>query len=164
MSSKCLMSEHKWFLCLHMWWRVHWKWHRLPRLDWSVFESRIQLLIYPFCVSFVYCKDDTNTYILQSSFVAVVNICHRFTSYFCLDIKECDNSPCHANATCLERNGSFQCDCKSGFTGNGTECQGNMAQMNLNANFHCVTSCHYYCCSLIRFEYCIYIQILFCLL
>ena len=43
-----------------------------------------------------------------------------------LDIDECDLGidNCHPNATCLDTDGSFECKCDPGFTGNGTECEG----------------------------------------
>jgi len=40
---------------------------------------------------------------------------------------ECDNSTfnrCDANATCTKTTGSYVCECKQGFYGNGTECNG----------------------------------------
>ena len=42
------------------------------------------------------------------------------------DIDECaeeiDN--CHDNAACNNNEGSFNCTCNSGYTGNGTYCEG----------------------------------------
>ena len=51
------------------------------------------------------------------------------TKYFCfiaLDIDECSLSVdnCHANANCTNTDGSFLCNCDSGYTGNGTVCAG----------------------------------------
>ena len=40
----------------------------------------------------------------------------------CLDIDECEESPCHANATCLNKPGFHLCSCNTGFWGSGTEC------------------------------------------
>ncbi|CAB4035859.1 fibrillin-2-like isoform X45, partial [Paramuricea clavata] len=34
-------------------------------------------------------------------------------------INECDNNPCHANATCGNTLGSYDCVCKTGFSGGG---------------------------------------------
>ena len=31
---------------------------------------------------------------------------------------------CHNNATCLNTNGSFTCSCKTGYSGNGMQCEG----------------------------------------
>ena len=43
-----------------------------------------------------------------------------------LDIDEClsDSSPCSENALCTNNDGSYSCNCKQGFTGNGTVCEG----------------------------------------
>ncbi len=43
-----------------------------------------------------------------------------------LDINECTNQSdnCHHNATCNNNDGSYNCTCKPGYTGNGTYCEG----------------------------------------
>jgi hypothetical protein len=42
------------------------------------------------------------------------------------DIDECNDESdnCHDNATCRNNDGSFNCTCNSGYTGNGTYCEG----------------------------------------
>ena len=42
-----------------------------------------------------------------------------------LDFDECQakTDDCHVNATCMDRLGSFECTCNSGFTGNGVNCK-----------------------------------------
>ena len=46
-------------------------------------------------------------------------------SFLILDIKECSlPSSCHKDATCKELEGSYNCSCKEGYTGNGTHCEG----------------------------------------
>ena len=42
------------------------------------------------------------------------------------DINECltKPSPCSSNATCMNTDGSFVCQCMEGYTGNGTICEG----------------------------------------
>ena len=43
------------------------------------------------------------------------------------DVDECsadDDNNCDANAECSNNPGSFACTCKSGYTGNGVECDG----------------------------------------
>ena len=43
---------------------------------------------------------------------------------FLLDINECQDKPCHANAVCTDIVGSYVCQCNQGFTGHGTTCTG----------------------------------------
>ena len=38
-------------------------------------------------------------------------------------LQETDNN-CHADATCHNNEGSYTCECNSGFTGDGIECNG----------------------------------------
>ena len=43
----------------------------------------------------------------------------------CVDADECalsENNSCHANATCVNTVGSYNCTCNAGYTGNGTNC------------------------------------------
>ena len=41
-----------------------------------------------------------------------------------IDINECDSSPCSSDATCSNTDGSFQCTCNNGFSGDETTCTG----------------------------------------
>ena len=42
-----------------------------------------------------------------------------------LDTDECSTvSPCHANATCNNTEGSYTCKCDSGYYGDGVSCNG----------------------------------------
>ena len=42
-----------------------------------------------------------------------------------LDIDECNTTHgCHSNATCSNIAGSYNCECKDGFTGDGFSCSG----------------------------------------
>ena len=48
------------------------------------------------------------------------------------DINECDDTAtCHANATCSNTDGSFGCACKTGYTGDGITCNGEMVELYL---------------------------------
>ena len=46
--------------------------------------------------------------------------------YFYLDIDECEEQifNCHADAVCNNTNGSYMCNCKDGFSGDGHNCAG----------------------------------------
>jgi len=35
-----------------------------------------------------------------------------------------DNGNCHINAACINSIGNFDCECKEGWSGNGTVCEG----------------------------------------
>ena len=39
-----------------------------------------------------------------------------------LDINECSSNPCHPNATCTDKDGSFDCECNVGYSGDGFNC------------------------------------------
>ena len=44
-----------------------------------------------------------------------------------LDVDECamaSTNDCNANAECVNTVGSFRCNCKPGFTGDGKDCTG----------------------------------------
>ena len=47
--------------------------------------------------------------------------------WYLSDVDEC-NAPgannCSSNAECVNKRGSFQCNCKSGYTGDGVNCNG----------------------------------------
>ena len=51
-------------------------------------------------------------------------------------VKQIDN--CHLNATCINSLGSFECQCKNGFEGNGTVCK------DVNECSAGTHNCHYY--------------------
>ena len=60
-----------------------------------------------------------------------------------VDVDECqspDSNDCHPNATCADTTassctdvlGRYNCTCNEGFTGNGTECQGEFIHTKLH--------------------------------
>lgn len=44
----------------------------------------------------------------------------------CVDNDECsgDVSPCHTDGVCFNVPGTFRCECKQGYEGNGIDCAG----------------------------------------
>ena len=44
----------------------------------------------------------------------------------CYDINECETgaNECHNESICMNTKGSYKCQCKDEFTGNGTFCKG----------------------------------------
>ena len=46
-----------------------------------------------------------------------------------IDLNECDRNPCHSNATCTDTLGSYECQCKPGFSGNGVDCVSKYTKM-----------------------------------
>ena len=51
-------------------------------------------------------------------------------SYKCVDIDECltDSHVCHMNASCINIDGSYECNCNLGFSGTGYKCSKECAQ------------------------------------
>ena len=48
-----------------------------------------------------------------------------------LDIDECISNPCDSNAVCIDTINSYTCECKKGFTADGTTCTGKLIIDNL---------------------------------
>ena len=49
-----------------------------------------------------------------------------FQNSFATDINECQQeNTCHSNASCINMPGSYMCECKPKFTGDGHNCEGN---------------------------------------
>ena len=51
----------------------------------------------------------------------------RFSLYPGINLCEVGPTDCHTNATCLDRDGGYDCECNDGYTGNGTHCEGIMS-------------------------------------
>ena len=51
----------------------------------------------------------------------------RHSFILCTDIDECEIGAhqCDINAECINIPGGYNCNCETGFFGNGTECKGN---------------------------------------
>jgi len=59
-----------------------------------------------------------NTLLLHCSFDYV---------FLLLDINECDLNVCHEDANCTNTIGSFECQCRPGYSGDGRTCDGKHA-------------------------------------
>ena len=61
-----------------------------------------------------------------SCFACHSNDIHKEESTIISDVNECNDGShtCSPHATCSNQIGSFSCDCKDGFDGNGTYCEG----------------------------------------
>jgi hypothetical protein len=59
-----------------------------------------------------------------------MNLEHLFV-IFSLDINECLADPCHVNGICTNTAGSYVCRCKTGFSGNGFQCDGKLVSLSL---------------------------------
>jgi len=70
-----------------------------------------------------------------------------------VDIDECmtDMDDCHANATCNNTFGSFECTCDSGFEGNGVNCTNvdecQLEDDNCHVNATCVDTVGSFVCN-----------------
>ena len=75
-----------------------------------------------------YCKGNSDFLILSDlGFYRSGESLARYC-VFSLDYDECSNNAdnCHVNAICENTISSYTCTCKSGFTGNGAKCEGNL--------------------------------------
>ena len=61
--------------------------------------------------------------------------------YFTLDFDECANESdlCHLNASCINTVGSYDCECLSGFMGDGFNC---LSKSLINAAFQQLSQSH----------------------
>lgn len=75
--------------------------------------------------------------------------CISFKSMFFLDINECANGDhrCDNNAYCENTAQSYTCICRTGYTGNGTVCEGN-CQHKVNKICLLISNVFIYCFSL----------------
>lgn len=56
------------------------------------------------------------------------------------DLDECaaEPEPCSEDATCIDTDGSFECVCNPGFTGDGVQCEGKWRkQCSMNNETKC---------------------------
>ena len=53
-----------------------------------------------------------------------------------VDVNECDAPVCDTNANCSNTYGSYFCTCVGGYTGNGSQCEGDMVCWSVGSLFH----------------------------
>ena len=76
----------------------------------------------------------------------------------CVDVDECtmDLSVCHDYADCTNTDGSYECKCIEGFSGNGRECRNTneceTIEHNCDINADCYDNGTYYCECIPGFE------------
>ena len=64
--------------------------------------------------------------IIYNCFTCHSNEMNKEKSTITSDVNECNDGShtCSPNATCSNEIGSYVCDCKDGFSGNGSVCEG----------------------------------------
>ena len=100
----------------------HWIHRRWNELFKYVFLSFVSLFLYPSPTSSVggvkrfsiscTCNVDTSNFFIQYDYFYVIFL-------FLSDVNECDIFPCTNNAKCQDTDGSFECSCVSGYSGDG---------------------------------------------
>ena len=104
--------------------------------------------------SLVHVTKDMKEMALIAQVGLIPNTAQFYNSYFfTIDLNEClltHLNDCHNNATCTDIDGSYKCDCDTGFSGDGItcddidECQANIS--NCDASAHCVNKVGSYDC------------------
>ena len=74
-----------------------------------------------------------------------VRFYRKHNQHMCLidvfsDINECsvNRGGCHVNADCQNEPGSYSCTCKTGYSGNGSNCTGISLIIQFDTNKHCL--------------------------
>jgi hypothetical protein len=77
-------------------------------------------------VGFVLVGVTASAMLLSQKPISISSPMQKYLTYNSLDIDECSQSVnnCHQNSNCINIDGSFLCTCGSGYSGNGTVCQG----------------------------------------
>lgn len=88
---------------------IQWFFLKIPQLGVLAMVGVITAEIFHICI---------HTFMPWTTFI--------FVYYIHVDIDECNTNThnCHHHANCINIESSFNCDCKTGFAGNGTWCYG----------------------------------------
>ena len=68
-------------------------------------------------------------------FIVLYIYIYIFFFFFFIDIDECTSlgdNDCGSNALCTNTNGSYSCNCKDGFQGDGINCTGKECSLKMN--------------------------------
>ena len=81
---------------------------------------------------------DAHTCNGEQSFVTT-----RAYSYCCVDVDECEEgtAECHTNATCTNTDGSYNCSCVYGYSGDGWNCTSRAYLRNVVCIFTSLSLC-----------------------
>ena len=80
----------------------------------------------------IHSTEDLRLHVLtEKKYIFLLSILIKSMFLIFLDIDECISNPCNTNATCKDGINSYTCECKKGFTGDGTPCTGNLITDNL---------------------------------
>ncbi len=71
-------------------------------------------------------SEKASTVLVRTSQLSLTFHTHCGFYTFSTDVDECHTNPCDTNADCSDIIGGFECTCRSGYTGNGTHCQGKL--------------------------------------
>ena len=86
-------------------------------------------------------REDTSAHVtldtMEMDLPATVSMLLIFVSIYnsVADTDECGKkelNQCHYKATCHDNDGSYECSCHQGFTGNGFICSGNILMITCN--------------------------------
>ena len=76
------------------------------------------------------CDDFSWYFVMILLHMLIISLQWCFPLFSILDLNECDSNThnCSAQATCSNKPGTFSCECKNGWSGDGTNCTSKYAK------------------------------------